>query len=170
MDTMSPTVRQHTAENRNEQRFLADQAADAKVAMLQTMQEMKHALAKAADVRTCARQHPWIATGSVLAAGFVAGAVLSRHRATAGQRRAASTETGVAPDHAGHDPAQAKAGFLRATLGTIVAGLVQTLLQGFIAGAVVGTEVEPVHEELRFSLPPRPESEPQMDTNAHACP
>ena len=59
-DTMSPTARQRMARkqmaqkqmtgNRSEQRFLADQAADARTAMMQTVAEMKHSLVKADDL------------------------------------------------------------------------------------------------------------------------
>jgi hypothetical protein len=132
------------AQNTSEQRFLADQAADARTAMRQTVQEMKHTLAKAADVRTCTRLHPWIATGSALAAGFVAGAVLSRPRSTSGESSPAGTNGGAPPGSTGRDPARVKMGFLRALLGTALTGVVQTLLQSFIAAAVVGTEVEQV--------------------------
>jgi ElaB/YqjD/DUF883 family membrane-anchored ribosome-binding protein len=78
--------------NRSEERFLADQAADARTAMMQTLQEMKQTLAKAADVRTGARQHPWVATAAAVAVGFVAGAVLPRSRSTSGVRRPANTD------------------------------------------------------------------------------
>jgi hypothetical protein len=156
--------------NRSEQRFLADQAADARTAMRQTVEELKHSLVKAADVRTCARLHPWIATGSAVAAGFVAGAVLSRPRSASGERSPAATDGGAAPDSTGRDPARAKMGFLRATLGTVLTSFVQTLLHSFIAAAVVGTEVDQVQDDPRRGVPPRPESEPQMDTDAHGNP
>lgn len=149
---MSPTARQRMVpkqmvQNRSEQRFLADQAVDARTAMMQTMQEMKATLAKAIDVRTCARQHPWIATGSAVAAGFVAGAVLLRPRSTSGERSPARPDAGAQPDSTGDDPACAKTGFLLATLGTALTGVVQTLLQSFITAAVVATEVDQVKEE-----------------------
>jgi hypothetical protein len=158
------------AQNSSEQRFLADQAADARTAMRQTVQEMKQTLTKAADVRTCARLHPWIATGSAVAAGFVAGAVLSRLRSRPGESSPAGTNVRAEPDFAGHDPTRAKLGFLRATLGTALTGILQTLLQSFIAAAVVGTQVDQVQEEPRHGVPPRPESEPEMDTDAHGNP
>ena len=117
--------------------------------MVQTVQEMKHTLAKAADVRTCARQHPWIATGSAVAAGFVAGVVLLSPRSTSAARSPARTDAAVPPDSTGHEPARAKTGFLMAALGTALTGIVQTLLQGFITAAVVATEVDQVKEEPR---------------------
>jgi ElaB/YqjD/DUF883 family membrane-anchored ribosome-binding protein len=166
--TMSPTVRKRMTENRSEHRFLADQAADARTAMMQTVQEMKHTLVKAADVRPSVRQHPWIATGSAVAVGSFAGAVLSRPRSTSGNTIPAGTVSGASPASAAREPARAKTGFLRATLGTALTSLVQTLLQSLIAAAVATTEVDPVAAEPRHDLPPRPEIEPQMDTNTHA--
>jgi hypothetical protein len=135
------------ARNRSEQRFLADQAADARTAMKRTVEEMKQTLVKAADVRTCARLHPWIATGSAVAAGFVAGAVLSSPRSASGGRSPAATDAGAASDSTAKEPGRAKTGFLRATLGTALTGIVQTLLQSFISAAVVGTDGDPVKEE-----------------------
>ena len=172
---MSPTVRPRMAQtrrarNRNEQRFLADQAVDARTAMGQTVQEMKRTLAHAADVRTCARLHPWIATGSAVAAGFVAGTVMSWPRSCSGERSKARTDAGASPESTEREPAHTKTGFLRATLGTALMGIVQTLLQSFIAAAVVVTEVDQVHEESGNGLPPRPESKPQTDTYADASP
>lgn len=152
-----PTARTQTTENSRERRFLAEQAANARTAMMQTVREMKQTLARAADARICARQHPWIATGSAVAAGFVAGAVLSRARSTSGQKKRAGTDAEAPPELIGRDPARAKTGFLRATLGTILSGLVQTLLQRFIAAAVVSTKGEPVKDESRAPCSSPPE-------------
>ncbi len=156
-DTMSPTAQQRmaqmpmarmqTVQNRTEKHFLADQAADARTAMMHTLQEMKRTLAQAADVRTCARQHPWIATGSAAVAGFVVGAVVSHPRSTSGERSQAGTDADAPPVSAGREPARAKTGFLRATLGTALTGIVQTLLQSVITVAVVATEVDQSNEE-----------------------
>ena len=154
--TQKKMTQKKMTQYRSEQRFLADQAADATTAMMQTVQEMKQTLAKATDVRTCARQHPWIATGSAVAAGFVAGAVLSSPRSTSGERIPAKTDAAAPPDSTGHNPARVKTGLLLATLGTVLPGVVQTLLQGFIAAAVVAPEVDHVKEEPKPDLQPEP--------------
>lgn len=133
--------------NSSEQRYLADQAADARTAIMQIVQEMKATLIRAADVRTCARQHPWIATGSAVAAGFVAGVVLPTRRTKAREGSPSTTDAGAPLDHPGPQPAHAKTGFLMNTLGTALTGIVQTLLQGFLTAAVVATEVDQVKEE-----------------------
>ena len=133
--------------NRSEQCYLADQAADARTAILQTVREMKATLIRAADVRTCARQHPWIATGSAVAAGFVAGAVLPTRGTKAREGSPSATDAGAPPDLPRPEPARAKTGFVMNTLGTASTGIVQTLLQSFLTAAVVATEVDQVKEE-----------------------
>jgi ElaB/YqjD/DUF883 family membrane-anchored ribosome-binding protein len=170
MGTMSPTARERMAQNRSEKRFLVDQATDARTAMMQTVREMKHTLAQAADVRTCARLHPWIATGSAVAAGFVAGAVLPSSRSTSGARSPATANAGAPPDSTEQDPARAKSGFLLDTLGTALTGIVQTLLQSFIAAAVVATEVDQVKVEPRTPGNSTPCASPPPNTLESSTP
>ena len=144
---MLPTAPRHTAQNKSEERFLAEQAAHARTAMTQTLAEMKQTLARLTDVRTCARQHPWIATGSVLAVGFVAGAVLPRSRSTPGERHKVQTDAAAPPDSTAREPDRAKTGFLSATLGKALTATAATLLQSLVAAAVVATQVDQVKEE-----------------------
>ena len=144
---MLPAARQNLTRNRSEERFLVEQAAHARTAMTQTLAEMKQTLAKLADVRTCARQHPWIATGSVLAAGFVAGAVLPHSRSAFGDGRKVETDAKAPPDSTAHDPTRAKTGFFMATLGKALTTAVATLLQSLVAAAVVATQVDQVKRQ-----------------------
>jgi hypothetical protein len=150
--------------HRSKNRFLAEQAADARNAMMQTVQEMKRTLTRAADVRTCARQHPWIATGSAVAAGFVVGAILPTLRPTSDDKSSKTTDAGVAVDSTGHGPERAKSGFLLATLGTVLGGIAQTLLQEFITAAVVATEGDQVQVEPPTPCDPTPDGMPQAAT------
>lgn len=115
--------------------------------MMQTLLEMKQTLTKGADLRTCARQHPWIAAGSAIAAGFVAGALLPKSRATAGERNPPRTDADAPAESTAHDPCGAQPGFLLTTLGTALTGIVQTLFQGFVTAAAVAAEVDPIKEE-----------------------
>jgi hypothetical protein len=144
---MLPTALQKMARNKSEERFLVDQAAHARTAMTQTLAEMKQTLAKLTDVRTCARQHPWIATGSVLAVGFVAGAVLPRSRSASGDGHKVKTDAKAPPESTAHEPAQAKTGFFMATLGKALTTAVTTLLQSLVAAAVVAKEIDQVKED-----------------------
>jgi hypothetical protein len=150
--------------NQSNRRFLADQAADARRAFMQTMNEMQKTLAKAADVRTCASQHPWITTGSAVASGFVAGAVLSSPRSTSGEKSPERAEAGSPPASSGHEQARAKSGLLQATLGTALSGILQTLLQNFIAAAVAAAEVDKVKDDLPRSSGSTPPGTPESAT------
>jgi hypothetical protein len=57
--------------------FLAQQAADAQVAMAQAWEELKHSLTTGVDVKQWTARYPWIATGTALAAGVAAGYLLT---------------------------------------------------------------------------------------------
>jgi hypothetical protein len=142
--------------NRSDKRFLVNQTADARRAFMQTAHEMRQTVAQAADVRTCASQHPWITTGSAVASGFVAGAVLSSPRTTSGENPPEGTDAGAPPASNGHEQAEPKAGFLWATLGTALTGIVQTLLQNLIAAAVAAAEVDQVKDDLPRSCDSTP--------------
>jgi hypothetical protein len=151
--------------NRSEERFLTDRAADARRAFMQTAHEMQQTVAQAADLRTCASRHPWITTGSAVASGFVAGAVLSSPRTTSGEKTPDRTDAGAPPASNGHEQARAYSGLLRATLGTALTGIVQTLLQNFIAAAVAAAEVDQVKDD-----PPRSGDSAPPDTSECATP
>jgi hypothetical protein len=151
--------------NRSDKRFLADQAADARRAFMQTVHEMRQTVAKAADVRTCAREHPWITTGSAVASGFVAGAVLSSPRSTSGEKSSEGAEAGAPLASNGHEQARPKSAFLRSTLGTALSGIVQTLLQSVIAAAVAAADVDQTKEESRT-----PHNSPPPETPERATP
>lgn len=151
--------------NRSDKRFLADQTADARRAFVQTVHEMRQTVAKAVDVRACASQHPWITTGSAVATGFVAGAILSSPRWTFGENPPERAEAGAPPASNGHEQVRAKSGLLQATLGTALSGIVQTLLQNFIAAAVAGAEVDQAKDDL-----PRPSASTPPDMPESATP
>ena len=52
--------------------FLAQQAADAKTAVLRTVADIKATAQEAADVRWWTQQYPWYAVGAAAVLGFVA--------------------------------------------------------------------------------------------------
>jgi hypothetical protein len=66
-----------SAQRGTERQYLDDQAAHAKAGMIETLREMKVTALKAADPRISVRKHPWIVAGSAVAAGFLAGALLT---------------------------------------------------------------------------------------------
>ncbi len=71
----------------SESGFLATQAEDATAAVMRTLRTMKDDAATFSGLRLL-RRHPWLALGSAVIAGCVAGAVWPAHRASAGDEEA----------------------------------------------------------------------------------
>jgi hypothetical protein len=82
-------------EAHDEATFLQQQAADAQVAMRQTLAAMQETVKSAADVGAWTREYPWYAVGVVAVAGFLtATTVLSpSHRQSHGSRTEATSES-----------------------------------------------------------------------------
>lgn len=138
MDTTSQNVRLMPAPARNERRFLDDQADNAKTAMRQTLHEIQETALRVADVRSSARQHPWILTGSVMAAGFIAGAVFTHStRKEETQSHQPSAETDAASVRSELAPPQIETTSWMATIGAALVTAVITVLQSALTAAVV---------------------------------
>jgi ElaB/YqjD/DUF883 family membrane-anchored ribosome-binding protein len=135
--TMSPNGRQMLSQRGSERSFLADQAAAAKTAMLQTLYDMKETVKRVADLRSCAREHPWLVTGSAVAVGFVTGAVLTPSPQKTGEPSRAKSEKERQPSCQEREDPRTKKSFLIATAGTLLAGVVRTVVQNSIAAAAV---------------------------------
>jgi len=134
---MSPNGRQMLSQRRSERSFLAYQAAAAKTAMRQTLHDMKVILERVADLRLYARQHPWLVTGSAVAVGFVTGAVLTPSPQKTGEQSRAKSEEKRQPSCQEREVPRTKKSFLIATAGTLLAGVVRTVIQNSIAAASV---------------------------------
>ncbi len=134
---MSPNGRRVLSRRGSERGFLADQAAAAKSAMLQTLYDMKDTLERVASLRYCARQHPWLVTGSAVAVGFVTGAVLTPSPQETGEKPRANSEEGRRPSCQEREAPRTKKSFLLATMGTLLAGMVRTVVQNSILAAAV---------------------------------
>jgi hypothetical protein len=78
-----PQIRQYNTQD--EATFLQQQAADARVAIQQTLTEMQETAKTAADVRRWTQQYPWIAVGAAAVLGFVASSALTRDGVTHSQ-------------------------------------------------------------------------------------
>ena len=135
--TMSPNGRQMLSQRGSERSFLADQAAVAKSAMLQTLHDMKETVKRVADLRSCARQHPWLVTGSAVAVGFVTGAVLTPSPQETGKQPRAKSEENRQQSCQEREAPRTKKSFLIATAGTLLAGVVRAVIQNSIAAAAV---------------------------------
>jgi hypothetical protein len=78
-----PQIRQYNTQD--EATFLQQQAADARVAIQQTLAEMQETVKVAADVRRWTQQYPWIAVGAASVLGFVAASAFTRNGAAHSQ-------------------------------------------------------------------------------------
>jgi len=137
MDTTSLNARPAPAPITSERRFLEDQAANAKTAMIQALHEVKQTAMRVADVRACARQHPWLVAGSAVAAGFIAGALITP--ASRKQIGTVSPHSESIPGPGDHEQAPqptAKSSWSSA-VGTALTSVAITVLQGALTAAAV---------------------------------
>ena len=105
--------------------------------MKQTLHEMRESAMRVADVRSCARQHPWLVTGSAVAAGFVVGAVWSHAPRKQVRRTQLHSESiGAATDHE-HVPSRSETPTWLSTVGKALTAAVVTVLQGALTAAAV---------------------------------
>jgi hypothetical protein len=135
-DAMSLAQRQPAPHTRSERVYLADQAADARIAMVRTLQDMKKTLIQVADVRSCAKRHPWLVTGSAVAAGFITGTVLAPSTRTNTKHTGSNSEAVLPPGREERETPQPKKSVLFSIVGTVLASILQTAVQRSIAGAV----------------------------------
>ena len=140
------------SERRSERIFLADQAAAAKIATVQVLHEVKETLKRVADLRSCARRHPWLVTGSAVAVGFVAGAALTPSPQERGEQSRPKSEEGRQPSPQEREAPRTKKSFLIATAATLLGGVVSKVLQGSIAAAAAAP------------APPRSENQSSCDS------
>ena len=136
---MSPTGRQLRPLKRNERRFLADQAADAKTAMARTLHDMDDTLQRVADVRSYAKQHPWLVVGCAATAGFVTGALLKtvpRKTINPGSSVEAESQRVCR----GEETQRIKKSVLFSTAQRLLTGILQTVVTNVIAAAFIVQE------------------------------
>ena len=138
-DVMCTPESQHVSSSTDEPGFLADRAADAKMAIGHRLCDMKETLTKMAGVRSCAAQHPWILIGSAVAAGVVAGAVLTpsarkRIRRTRKTPSGSAAETPPVPRE--QEAPRSTKSLLFSVAGTVLTAVLQPLLQSWFAPPV----------------------------------
>ena len=104
---------------------------------MQTLHEMKETAMRVADVRSCAQQHPWLVTGSVVAAGFVVGAVLSHSPQKDVRTTQSHSESNGAPTHHEQEPSRTETASWLSSVGTALTAAVVTVLQGALTAAAV---------------------------------
>jgi hypothetical protein len=141
---MYPIRRQLRRPRKGERNFLADQAADAKTAMSQTLLDMKETLMRVADLRLIAQQHPWLVTGSAVVVGFVTGAVLTHSPQKKIKKTRANSDAVLEPNCQGQETSRTKKSLLFSTMGRVLATILQTVVQASVAAAVVAKDQPPV--------------------------
>jgi hypothetical protein len=136
---MSPTVPQtRTYNTKDEAAFLQQQAADAKVAIQQTLADMQQTAKAAADVRWWTQQYPWIAVGAATVLGFVAVTVLTRDGATPTQA--------AAPQ-----PQAAKPSLLASLFSPLFTTLRSTIVSAVVSGVMDKVQERELEQEQRIS-------------------
>jgi hypothetical protein len=137
---MPLTTRQLLPRRRSEASFLADQAADAKTAMVHTLRGIKESLGKVTDARLCAQQHPWLLVGSAVVTGFVAGAVVTPALPKKINTTQVSADAESRPSCQGQETPRTKKSFLFSAVGTFLAGILRSVVQASIAAAIVAKD------------------------------
>jgi hypothetical protein len=100
--------------------FLQQQAADAKLAMQQTLAELRETAQALSDIPAWTQQYPWLTVGAACAAGFATSMLLTSSRRQSDEAR----------EPASH--ASSLTSYLRSTLFT----LLRSTLMGAVASAI----------------------------------
>jgi hypothetical protein len=126
----------------SERLFLTVQAANARTAMMQTLTEMKTTVVRVADVRSCAQHHPWLVTGSVVAAGFVTGAAMTHSPRKKVRTAPLAAETLERPGLHDQTPPRTETASWLSTVGTALTASVITGLQAALTAAITAAFVK----------------------------
>ena len=108
--------------------------------MSQTLHDMKETLKGMVNVSSCAKEHPWLVTGSAVAVGFVTGAALTPSREKNINKPRSNSEAELQPSCEGQDTVKTRKSFLFSALGTVLAGILKTVVQGLLAAALVAKD------------------------------
>lgn len=104
--------------------------------MVRTLQDMNATLIQATDVRLLTKRHPWLVTGSAVAAGFVTGTMLTPSARTNIKPTGSNSEARLQPGCEGRATPQSKKSTLFSIVGTVLASILHTVVQGSVAAAV----------------------------------
>ena len=126
-------IRQYNTQD--EATFLQQQAADAKVAIQQTLVEMQETAKAAADVRLWTQQYPWIAVSAATVLGFVAASALTRDGVTHSQAE-------VTPQHQA-----AKPSLLMSLLSPLFPMLRNAIVSAVVSGVMDKTQEQELKQE-----------------------
>ena len=138
-DAMCMTESQRLSSSTSERGVLADHAADARTAIGRKLCDLKDTLTQMTGVRSYAARHPWILTGSAVAAGFVAGTILTppaRKRIRRTRKPSSGSAAEAPPACREQETPRTTKSFLFSFAGRILATVLQPLLQSWFAPAV----------------------------------
>jgi hypothetical protein len=122
----------------SEYSFLENQAADAKTAMIRTLESMKATVGEVTDLRPFVRPRPLLVGVSALAVGFVVGTVmgLMRRRMVKTPMVYARANGRAAYAYPERNKAAPKKSFLFAIAGPLLAAIVQMVVKNSMAESV----------------------------------
>ena len=140
---MCATEGQHLSSRSSERDFLVDRAADARAASGRTLCDLKETVTSLVGLRTCAARHPWLLAGAAVAAGVVAGAVLTP-RARKRTQKVRPTPSDAAADsppacREQKSPRKEKS-LVMSIAGTVLVAALQPLLRNLFAAPVAAQE------------------------------
>lgn len=140
---MSPITQQmQRYDASDEARFLQQQADDAKVAMQQTLGQMRQTARAAADVRWWTQRYPWYAMGSAGLVGFIAATRLG----ASSRRQERSSEATPA--------ARSSRPSVFSSIFSALLNLGRSMLMSTLIGAISATKQEPTADSSsRDSVP-----------------
>ena len=122
----------------SESAFLGQEADAAKAAVVESLRNLQNDLKAATDLRSWAREHPWLAVGIASLAGFAAAAAVRTAGENASPPNADGRQSPAAPDFAEHGASvrPATASTLASAFSWLVAPLLdvlKTALEKFLA-------------------------------------
>lgn len=142
--------------------YLDQEAQTAQIAMKRTWAELKATLT-GADPRTAASanrsaksligEHPYVALGTAIATGFLAGAIFVPSKEQQVLKKLAALERAVALNggHGAHaKPGSSLAGTMIGLISSSVRPILLNLLTGIIAGKAAGEAVQPGDDAADF--------------------
>jgi len=157
----------------NEADYITREAELAKAAISGVIKDMKQALAQGADVREWTRQHPLIVTGSAIAAGFIAGMLVTpskeetyksffeekwehlREKFTPPTTATASVGAEAPPK-----PQQEEKGSVVSTIIREAIKAIGPTIGGLITGALANQQPDPPQDNGHAAANPTPSSAP----------
>jgi hypothetical protein len=144
----------------DEAAFLAQQAADAKAAITQTLSSIGTDLGQTVNIAGWTREYPWLTLGASTIAGFVATAIVVPSKEQQALKRLAKIERALHTpppkkqdsDHTNGDNAKdyksGRQSFARSILGEVVKA-VQPALLSMLTASVAGYTAKPSQEEMQ---------------------